>query len=148
MAQAEQRRRLVEQTQRLRRLAPVRQVPLGQFRGSGHSVVGNLHLVVLLEVVAIHAQDGDDLARGRRPYKNRLEIATQDRVASNRPVIDLGRNARDALDLVGVQGRLEEPAIVAIREQIVDEEQDVVGRRTSPASVWRERKSFLLSSFA
>ena len=135
VAQADPRRGLVDEVDRLVRQVAVRDVAGGQVGGGLDRVVADGHLVVLLVALADAHEDLDGLLEGRLLHHDRLEAALEGGVALDVLAVLVERRRADALELAARQRRLEDVGGVdgALgragpdeRVQLVDEQDGVV----------------------
>ena len=135
MAQADARRGLVDEVDRLVRQVPVGDVADRQVGRGLDRLVGDGDLVVLLVPLADPHQDVDGLLERRLLDHDRLEAPLQGRVALDVLAVLVERRRADALELAARQRRLEDVRRVdrALgragadeRVELVDEEHRVV----------------------
>ena len=135
MAQADARRGLVDEVDRLVRQVPVGDVADRQVGGGADGLVGDRDLVVLLVALADAHQDVDGLLERRLLDHDRLEAALEGGVALDVLAVLVERRRADALELAARQRRLEDVGRVdrALgraradeRVELVDEEDRVV----------------------
>ena len=136
MAQADARRGLVDEVDRLVRQMAVGDVADRQVGGGLDGLVGDRDLVVLLVALADAHQDVDGLLERRLLDHDRLEASLEGRVALDVLAVLVERRRADALELAAGQRRLEDVGGVdgALgrtgpdeRVELVDEEDRVVG---------------------
>ena len=108
MAQADARRRLVDQVDRLVRQEAVGDVADRQVRGGLERLVGDRDLVVLLVALADAHQDVDGLLERRLLDHDRLEAALEGGVALDVLAVLVERGRADALELAAGERRLED----------------------------------------
>ena len=101
------RTRLVQHINRLVRLHPTHDVPPRQLNRRLERIVGDLHPVVILVLVADPLENLDRLIGRGLVHSDRLESASQGRVLLDVLAVLVERRRSDALNLATRQGRLE-----------------------------------------
>src|SRR5689334_857689 len=131
---AHARGRLVDQVDRLVRQMPVLDVAIGERRGGGERLVGDLAAVVRLVAVAQAAQDLHGVVHGRLVDADLLEAPLEGRVALEVLAVLVERRRADRLQLAARERRLQDRrrvdrALGGARTdevvELVDEQDDV-----------------------